>query len=208
MPGRNDAILLVALAASVAAIDHLTKALLASAIASGRLAYRVEIVDGWLALEYTENHGAAFGLFSGLAPILTGVSIALVTGLLWHYLRQTRPSHWQPLATGAITGGAIGNLVDRIRLGYVTDFMSIGPWPHFNVDDSAITVGALALVWGSMRPPSGLASDHPIDQGSGWATTAAFLMPKRNVTGSLSYALRQTISARAWTAMSQASCPI
>jgi signal peptidase II len=166
MLGRSDAILLVALAASVAAIDQLTKALLASAIDSGRLASRVTIVDDWLALEYTENRGAAFGLFSGLAPILTGVSIAIVAGLLWHYLHHARPSLLQTLATGAITGGAIGNLVDRIRLGYVIDFVSVGPWPNFNVADSAITVGALVLVWGLTRPASGLASEQPIDQGS------------------------------------------
>jgi signal peptidase II len=166
MPGRSGAILLVALAASVAAIDQLTKALLASAITSGRLAYRVEIVGDCFALEYTENRGAAFGLFSGIAPILTGVSIAIVTGLLWHYLRQTRPSLLQTLATGAITGGAIGNVSDRIRQGYVIDFLSVGSWPNFNVADSAITVGALALVWGLTRPTSGVASEQPIDQGS------------------------------------------
>lgn len=164
MRGRSDAILLVALAASVAALDQLTKALLASAFGSGRLGSRVAIVDGWLALEYTENRGAAFGLFSGLAPILISVSIAILMGLLWHYLRQTRPSLLQTLATGAIAGGAIGNLIDRIRLGYVIDFLSVGPWPNFNVADSAITVGALVLVWGLTRPASGLRIGQSIDQ--------------------------------------------
>jgi signal peptidase II len=164
MPGRSDAILLVATAASVAAIDQLTKSLLASAIASGRVRPRVEIANGWFALEYTENRGAAFGLFSGFAPILTGVSIAILTGLLWHYLRQTCPSLLQTLATGAIAGGTIGNLVDRIRLGYVIDFLSVGPWPNFNVADSAITVGALVLVWGLTRPASELRIRQSIGQ--------------------------------------------
>jgi signal peptidase II len=166
MPGRSDAVLLVALAASVAAVDQLTKALFTSAIAAGRLGSRVAIVDGWLAWEYTENRGVAFGLFSGLAPILTGVSIAILAGLLWHYLRQARPALWQTLAVGAMTGGAIGNLVDRIRLGYVIDFLSVGPWPNFNVADSAIMVGALVLVWGLTRPGSELGVGQPIDQGS------------------------------------------
>jgi signal peptidase II len=166
MRGRSDVILLVALAASVAAIDQLTKSLIVSAITSGRVAPRVEIVNGWVALEYAENRGAAFGLLSGLAPILTGVSIAILAGLLRHYFRQTRPALWQTLAIGAITGGATGNLIDRVRLGYVIDFLSIGPWPNFNVADSTITVGALALVWGMTRPNPESGMGRPLDQGS------------------------------------------
>jgi signal peptidase II len=130
------------------------------------MASRLEIVNGWFALEYTENRGAAFGLFSELAPILTGISIAILTGLLWHYLRQTHPSLLQTLATGAIAGGAIGNLADRIRLGYVVDFLSVGPWPNFNVADSAITVGAMILVLGLARPASGFGIGQSIDRGS------------------------------------------
>jgi len=166
MPGRSDAVLLVALVASVATIDQLTKALLASAVASGRLGSRVEVFDDWLALEYAENRGAAFGLFSGLGPILTGVSVAILAGLLWHYLRQAHPALWQTLAIGAITGGAAGNLLDRIRLGHVIDFIAVGSWPNFNVADSAITLGSLALVWGLTRPTAESGIGQPIDQGS------------------------------------------
>ena len=166
MPERSDAVILVALTASVAAIDQLTKFFLTSTIGSKQFASRVEIADGWLSLEYTENRGAAFGLFSGLAPILTGVSIAILTGLLLHFFRQARPPLWQTIATGAIAGGALGNLVDRVRLGHVIDFVSVGFWPNFNVADSAITVGALVLVWGLTRPASGPGISRPIDQGS------------------------------------------
>ncbi len=73
MPERNGAGALIAVTTSVVVIDQLTKYLLASAIESGQLASRVEFVDGRLAVEYTENRGAAFGLFSGFAPILVGV---------------------------------------------------------------------------------------------------------------------------------------
>jgi signal peptidase II len=166
MPERSDAIRLVAVATSVAVIDQLTKFLLTSTIDSQRMASRVEIVQGWLALEYTENRGAAFGLFSGLAPILAGVSIAILAALLLHFLRQAQPPLWQTVATGAITGGAIGNLIDRVRLGYVIDFVSVGPWPNFNVADSAITIGVLILVWGMSRQQSGLGIARPIDQGT------------------------------------------
>jgi signal peptidase II len=165
MPERSDAVILVAVATSVAVTDQLTKTLLASAIDSRQIASRVEIVDGWLGLEYTENRGAAFGLFSGLAPIITGVSLAILASLLLYFFRQARPPLWQTVGTGAIAGGALGNLVDRARLGHVIDFVSVGPWPNFNVADSAITMGVLVLVWGMTRqsPPLGIA--QPIDKG-------------------------------------------
>jgi signal peptidase II len=166
MPGRNDAVTLVALAVSVAAIDQLTKFLVVSTLGPRRSDSAVDVVDGWLALEYTENRGAAFGLFSGIGPILTGISIAILAVLLWHYLRQTRPPLWQTLAIGAIAGGAFGNLVDRVRLGHVIDFLSVGPWPNFNVADSAITIGALVLIWGLTRSGSELDRVRPSDQGS------------------------------------------
>jgi signal peptidase II len=166
MPERSDGYLLVAVTTFVAVTDQLTKFLLASKIESQRMASRVEIVDGWLALEYTENRGAAFSLFSGLAPILAGVSIAILAALLLHFVRQARPPLWQSVATGAIAGGAIGNLIDRVRLGYVIDFLSVGAWPNFNLADSAITIGVLVLVWGLTRQQSGLANARPIDQGT------------------------------------------
>jgi signal peptidase II len=166
MPERSDAVILVALTVSVAAIDQLTKFFLVSTIGSDRSDSVVEIVDGWLALEYTENRGAAFGLFSGFAPILTGLSIAILTVLLWQYFRQSRPPLWQTVASGAIAGGALGNLLDRVRLGHVIDFVSVGPWPNFNFADSAITVGALVLIWGLTRPGSELGTARPVDQGS------------------------------------------
>jgi signal peptidase II len=165
MPERSDAVRLVAVATSVAVIDQLSKSVLASAIGSRQLGSRVEVVDDWLALEYTENRGAAFGLFSGLAPIITGVSIAILVSLLFYFFRQVRPPLWQTIATGAIAGGALGNLVDRVRLGHVIDFVSVGPWPNFNVADSAITIGVLVLVWGITRQAPRLGTAQPIDQG-------------------------------------------
>jgi signal peptidase II len=166
VPARKDTLALTAIATSIAAIDQLTKAFLIATIGPGRSASRVELADGWLALEYTENRGAAFGLLSGLVPVLTVASIAILAGLIVHFVRENRPPHWQTVATGAIAGGALGNLVDRVRLGHVIDFLSVGPWPNFNVADSAITVGVLILVWGWTRPTTGFRTAQAIDQGS------------------------------------------
>jgi signal peptidase II len=127
---------------------------------------RVEVLNGWLALEYTQNRGAAFGVLSGLAPILAAASLAILTGLLAVYMRQLEPAHWQTVAIGLISGGALGNLIDRVRLGHVVDFVSVGPWPNFNIADSAITVGVLVLLWGTTRPATAFGMARATDRGS------------------------------------------
>lgn len=112
-----------------------------------------------MAIEYAENRGAAFGLLSGLGPVLILGSIIILALLLWQYRRQANPELWQTLALGGIVGGAAGNLFDRVRLGYVVDFIAVGPWPNFNVADGAIALGVALLLWGWFRaePASGSA---------------------------------------------------
>jgi signal peptidase II len=166
VPARSDTLALVAVATAVAAVDQLTKAALRSTIGPGRSGSRIDLVDGWLALEYTENRGAAFGMLSGLAPVLAAASIAILVGLVVLYVRQERPPLWHTVAIGAVAGGALGNLFDRLRLGYVIDFVSVGPWPNFNVADSAITVGVLILIWGWTRPAVPFDMARVIDQKS------------------------------------------
>jgi len=166
VPARSDTVRLVAVAASVVTTDQLTKSLVVSTIGPSRLESRVELAAGWLALEYTENRGAAFGLLSGLVPILAVASIAVLTGLLLHHMRQARPLPWQTIAIGGITGGAVSNLLDRFRFGYVIDFLSVGPWPNFNVADSAITMGVLVLIWSWTRPTTAFGMPRAIDQSS------------------------------------------
>ncbi len=165
MPARSDTVALVGISATVAVVDQLVKSLVASAIGPGGSESRVEVVDGWLALEYTQNTGAAFGMLSGLVPILTAASIAILMVLLMFYMRQASPPPWQTAAIGLISGGALGNLIDRVRLGHVVDFLSVGPWPNFNIADSAITVGVLILIWGLTRPATAIGMARATDQG-------------------------------------------
>lgn len=166
MAARKATVALVGIVTAVALIDQVTKFLIASAIGPGRPESRVEVVDGWLGLEYTQNRGAAFGVLSGLGPILVTASFAILTGLLMLYMRQARPPLWQTLAIGLICGGALGNLIDRVRLGHVIDFVSVGPWPNFNIADSAITVGVLILIWSFMRPATAFGMVRATDQRS------------------------------------------
>ena len=165
MPARSNAVALVGIASALVVVDQLTKFSIAAAIGPGRPESRVGIVDSWLALEYTQNRGAAFGLLSGLAPILTVASIATLVGLLLIYIRQKRPPLWQSFATGLISGGAMGNIIDRVRLGFVVDFLSVGTWPNFNVADSAVSVGVLVLLWGFTRPAVTFGLPRATDRG-------------------------------------------
>jgi signal peptidase II len=166
VPARSATVTLIGISTTVAVVDQLTKALIVSAIGPGRLESRFEVVDRWLALEYTQNRGAAFGLLSGLVSILAVASVAILSSLILLYMRQTKPPLWQTVSIGLITGGALGNLIDRVRLGYVVDFLSVGPWPNFNIADGAITLGVLVLIWGLTRPATAFGTVRATDQGS------------------------------------------
>ena len=109
-------------------------------------------VTGFFNLVLTCNTGVSFGLFgsdSAAMPwVLSGLSLAIVVGLLVWLRRQ--PRRLAELAIGLIVGGAIGNVIDRMRFGCVVDFLDIHAagwhWPAFNVADSAITVGVVLLL--------------------------------------------------------------
>ena len=103
---------------------------------------------GFFRIIYAQNTGAAFSIFYGKAAILTYVSIfGTLLILAYNFLLaryfpmlQTR---WNKVALGFILGGTIGNLIDRFTLHYVRDFISVGPWPVFNIADSSIVVGVI-----------------------------------------------------------------
>ena len=99
-------------------------------------------------LTYVENTGAAFGLGRGAGKLLTVISIALVIALQFLRRRWPKDDLWLQVGSLLVTTGAIGNLYDRVKFGYVVDFMHIHHWPVFNVADSCITIGALMLAWG------------------------------------------------------------
>lgn len=179
-----DRRLMLGVAAAVVLIDQVTKAL---CVASIPLHARRPIVDGYLALTHVRNRGMAFGLFNGLDAewvrwALAGLAVAAVA-IIWMYARQERSHTAVLIAFGAILGGAIGNLIDRVRLGYVVDFLLAhwGPyeWPAFNVADSAITMGgvALFLVLATERDePEGAHSD-PTDEPTGAVPTGGPEIP-------------------------------
>ncbi len=125
----------------VIALDQLTKHTVATGIAPGA----GERVLPGVRLVHVRNSGVAFSLLSGggaLVLAVTLVALALLIGYL--ALRPWRRLLWLP--TGLLVGGAIGNLIDRVVSGAVTDFIKLPDWPAFNLADVAITVGVIALV--------------------------------------------------------------
>ena len=117
---------------------------------------RIITVAPFLNLALVNNHGVTFGLFNtggaGTAMIFSAVALAIVAGLLWSLGRTRR--RLNAVATGMIIGGAIGNLLDRVRLGAVIDFLDfyIGSWHWyvFNIADAAICVGVAILLLDSL----------------------------------------------------------
>lgn len=127
--------------AAVLAVDQLSKAIVRGSIERGE---SVEVLP-FLDLVNTRNDGIAFGALDGSGLVAVLVLIALVGIVLVFNANATRRLAW--LSTGLLLGGALGNVVDRITAGGVTDFVKLPHWPQFNVADIAITLGVLSLVF-------------------------------------------------------------
>ena len=103
--------------------------------------------DGFFRLTHTVNTGSAFGLFRDQNLPLILVSVVGITILMLIYRSQRHPGNLLRFSLGLQFGGAAGNLLDRVRLGHVTDFVDVGSWPIFNVADASIVVGLALLAW-------------------------------------------------------------
>ncbi|MBI4312010.1 MAG: signal peptidase II [Chloroflexi bacterium] len=108
---------------------------------------------GVFRITHTFNTGSAFGLFPNQTFLLMLASIAGIGILLLYFKNQSIPPFWLRTSLGLQLGGAAGNLVDRITLGHVTDFVDVGSWPVFNMADSSIMVGIGILAWFIWRSP-------------------------------------------------------
>lgn len=151
-------LLWVILAAFVILLDHATKVWLASSFLPGES--RI-IIPHVLYFTYVQNYHGAFGLFGSHPLLLTALaSVVLISFYLWY--RREGASAGVHVAFALIFGGAVGNIIDRLRSGYVHDFIDLRWWPVFNVADSAITIGVAILLLQMLvhekRAPAGPAS--------------------------------------------------
>jgi signal peptidase II len=153
-PMVRRALLTLGLASAVLAADQTSKLW---ALSSLRFKRAIEVVPGCFHLAYAENRSAAFGIL-GILPfelrryVLTAFAGIAIVVLLFLVVTGRIRRSWTAAATGLILGGAIGNVIDRMRLGYVVDFIDwhVGDhyhWPTFNVADSGIVVGVFMLLW-------------------------------------------------------------
>jgi signal peptidase II len=139
---------------AVAAVlgDQLTKHIVRTHLAIDQS----EHVVGPLSIHRVQNSGIAFGLFASATAVVTVLTAVAVGWMLVFFARSGSRHPVLPAALGLLIGGSVSNLVDRVRLGHVTDFIDFGWWPAFNLADSFIVVGVaillLALMASDRRP--------------------------------------------------------
>lgn len=134
-------------AALAVALDQASKRWIVETLGPETMTRFIPLIGDHIRLAYSHNTGIAFSLFQGKSDVLTIVALVIITGAIYLYVTQL-PNRRRlvQIAMGLILGGALGNVIDRVRLGYVVDFIQVGWFPIFNLADSAITVGAALLM--------------------------------------------------------------
>ena len=142
MSPARTALRAVLVAVAVIAADQATKAIVRADIGPFE---QIHVLPG-VKLVYARNSGVAFSVFSGGGAVVVVVAVLALGALLAFFVTHMRRRLvWLP--TGLLVGGAAGNLIDRVRDGAVTDFVKLPHWPAFNLADTCITLGVLALVY-------------------------------------------------------------
>ena len=176
MPIYRDFVL-IQLAVLVFVLDQFTKFLVRD-----QLLYRESFpVSGFFRFTHTFNTGSAFGIFQNQNTALIFVSFIGVAILILIYRSQRVPTGFLRLSIGLQIGGALGNLLDRLRLGHVTDFIDVGDWPVFNLADASIITGLVILAWFFMIAEPKDDQDSGPTSGYGWCPVCEGEM--RTVTG-------------------------
>jgi signal peptidase II len=139
---RRQWIGLVLVAVATVAADQITKHVVASSIA---LDDAVKLI-GPFSIRHVQNSGIAFGLFSSATVVVIVLTTVALAWMLVFFARSGARHPALPVALGLLIGGSVSNLVDRVRLGYVTDFLDLRWWPAFNLADASIVIGVAVLL--------------------------------------------------------------
>jgi len=162
---------LFSIAAVVICLDQYSKFLIRKNLAVGEIWSPWDWMTPYARIVNWYNTGVAFGMFQGLGQVFTILNIVVSILIIFYYERLAHQGWLIRLAMGMLLGGAIGNLVDRMIFGHVTDFISIGTFPVFNVADSSISIGVamiLLTLWLQERrkntpAPGDLPSNTPVN---------------------------------------------
>ena len=153
-------LLLAALILAVFIIDQVTKSWVRASLIEGASRPR----DGFLRITHISNTGSAFGLFPNQTMFLLIASLVGIAVLLIFFRKQAGHGFMVRTSLGLQLGGAAGNLVDRITMGKVTDFIDVGAWPVFNLADASIVTGIVILAWLLFRSPRNTAVTEDVEE--------------------------------------------
>ena len=143
-----DYLLLGGIAGVIVIIDQITKAMVRTNIPMGGFWAPWSGIIPFIQIYHTENTGVAFGMFQGGNLIFSVLALLVSIAIIYYYPRVPASDWTLRIALGLQLGGALGNLVDRVVFGYVTDFIALSNFAIFNVADSSITIGVVVLLLG------------------------------------------------------------
>ncbi|MCK4802445.1 MAG: signal peptidase II [Elusimicrobia bacterium] len=115
------------------------------------LAESIPIIKSVFHITYVENRGIAFGLFPQGSSLFIVISLIIILGIIFFERKKVIKSLKERFCLGLILGGALGNLIDRLRFGFVIDFLDFRIWPVFNLADSGVCIGGILMVFFLLR---------------------------------------------------------
>lgn len=140
--------LLFLVSVAVVLFDQMVKRLIMSDMTLGM---SIPVLPGIFHITYIQNPGAAFGILAQQRWLFIAVGFLFVGATVWFQRRIRRASRWLQWGTALLLGGAVGNLIDRIRWGQVVDFLDFRIWPVFNIADISIVVGVGCMMYAFLR---------------------------------------------------------
>lgn len=147
----REKIILPAVALLTLVADQISKYLILSNLKPGQSWNPIASLTPWVSITHVTNAGAAFGLFQDQGSFFVVIAVIVVTAIIFYYRHLPADQWWIKVSLGLQLGGALGNLLDRLRLGYVIDFIDFKIWPVFNVADSSIVIGVAILAYYLLR---------------------------------------------------------
>lgn len=144
----SDYIYLLSIAGVIILFDQVTKWWVRQNLAPGEVWSPWSWLEPYARIVNWHNTGIAFGMFQNLNTVFIILAIIVSIGILYYFPKVTQEEGFLRFAMALQLGGAVGNVIDRIHQGYVTDFVSLGSFPVFNVADSSISIGVAILLVG------------------------------------------------------------